>query len=79
MDTDGSILVAGNGGNALVRVGMDGKATVLAKGGLFDGPASVALATLGSKKHALLTNFGLVTLLSMKTPKVALLSYGPLP
>ena len=79
VDTDGSILVAGNGGNALVRVGMDGKATVLAKGGLFDGPASVALATLGSKKHALLTNFGLVTLLSMKTPKVALLSYGPLP
>ncbi|WP_437286037.1 SMP-30/gluconolactonase/LRE family protein [Sorangium sp. So ce406] len=78
-DADGSILVAGNGGNALVRVGTDGTATVLAKGGLFDGPASVALATLGSKKHALLTNFGLITLLSMKTPKVGLLSYGPLP
>ncbi|WP_437580023.1 SMP-30/gluconolactonase/LRE family protein [Sorangium sp. So ce887] len=79
VDADGSILVAGNGGNALVRVGTDGKATVLAIGGLLDGPASVALATLGSEKHALLTNFGLITLLAMKTPKVGLLSYGPLP
>lgn len=79
VDADGSILVAGNGGNALVRVGTDGKAAVLAIGGLLDGPASVALATLGSEKHALLTNFGLITLLSMKTPKVGLLSYGPLP
>ncbi|HTN82448.1 MAG TPA: hypothetical protein VL242_02120 [Sorangium sp.] len=77
-DADGSILVAGNAGNALVRVGAEGNATVLVKDGPLDGPASVALATLGSKKYALVTNFGLVTLLAMKTPRTGLLSYGPL-
>ncbi|WP_438011866.1 SMP-30/gluconolactonase/LRE family protein [Sorangium sp. So ce321] len=77
-DADGSILVAGNAGNALVRVGPEGDATVLVEEGLLDGPASVALATLHSKKYALVTNFGLITLLAMKTPRTGLLSYGPL-
>ncbi|WP_437661823.1 SMP-30/gluconolactonase/LRE family protein [Sorangium sp. So ce1182] len=77
-DADGSILVAGNAGNALVRVGAEGNATVLVKDGLLDGPASVALATLHAKKYALVTNFGLVTLLAMETPHPGLLSYGAL-
>jgi hypothetical protein len=29
--------------------------------------------------YALVTNFGIVTLLSMTTPHVGILSYGPLP
>jgi sugar lactone lactonase YvrE len=78
-DADGSILVVGNAGNSLVRIDTGGEATVLVQGGLLDGPASVAFATLSSKKYALVTNFGLVTLLSMKTPHVGMLSYGPLP
>ena len=55
-DQDGTIFVVGNGGNSLVRVGVDGKASVLSQGGLFDGPASVAIATLNSRKYALMTN-----------------------
>jgi hypothetical protein len=78
-DADGSLFVAGNGGNSLVHVGLDGKANVLSQGGLFDGPASVSIATLGSKKHAIMTNFGFVSLVQKKTPHVGLLSYGPLP
>lgn len=79
VDADGSVLVAGDGGNSLVRVGIDGKANVLSKGGLFDGPASVSIATLGSKKYAILTNFGFISLVQKKTPHVGLLSFGPLP
>ena len=78
-DADGTIFVAGNGGNSLVHVGLDGKASVLSQGGLFDGPASVSIATLNSKKYALMTNFGFVSLVQKKTPHVGLLSYGPLP
>jgi sugar lactone lactonase YvrE len=77
-DVDGSIYVAGNGGNSLVHVGVDGKAKVLSQGGLFDGPASVSLATLNSKKYALMTNFGFISLVQKKTPHVGLLSFGPL-
>ena len=77
LDADGSVLVTANGGNALVRVGTDGKATALVEGGVFDGPASVSLATLNSKKYAIITNFGLISLLGGKTPKPGLLSYGP--
>jgi hypothetical protein len=78
-DVDGSIFVAGNGGNSLVHVGLDGQANVLSKGGLFDGPASVSIATLNSKRYALMTNFGFISLVEKKTPHVGLLSYGPLP
>lgn len=45
---------------------------------VFDGPASVALAMLDSNKYVLVTDFGLITLLVMKTPRTSLLSYGPL-
>ena len=76
---DGSLFVAGDGGNALVHVGTDGKATVLSTGGLLDGPASVSLVTLGSSKYALLSNFGLGSYLAKEVPNVGLLSYGPLP
>lgn len=78
-DADESLFVAGDGGNSLVQVGADGKATVLAKGGLLDGPASVSLATIGAKKYALVSNFGIGTILAKKTPNVGMLSYGPLP
>jgi hypothetical protein len=78
-DTDGSLFVAADGGNSLVRIGADGQATVLAEGGLLDGPASVSLATIHAKKYALLSNFGIGAILAKKTPNVGLLSYGPLP
>jgi hypothetical protein len=78
-DADGTLFVAGNGGNSLVQVGTDGTATVLQKGGLLDGPASVSLATINAKKYALVSNFGIGSVLAKKTPNVGLLSYGPLP
>jgi len=79
VDADGSFFIAGDGGNSLVHVGTEGKATVLSQGGLFDGPASVSLGTLGAKKYAFLSNFGIGSYLEKKTPQVGLLSYGPLP
>lgn len=80
-DTDGTLLLASNGGNALLRIGKDGKATKLIEKDKFDGPASVSVATLpDGKKYAIVTNFALGSFSTPgAVPKPGLLSYGPLP
>ena len=82
LDKDGSIIVAVNKLNKIVRVSMDKKITVLESGGILDFPASVKIdnGTVGQQQqqqHILyITNFGFISAGKHLTPKVALLKAG---
>lgn len=52
VDADGSLLIAANGINAITRVGMDGKPTIVIDKGLLDSPASTWI----SNKTLFITN-----------------------
>jgi sugar lactone lactonase YvrE len=78
-DADGTILVAANGQNAVLRVDKTAKTTTIVDKGILQEPASVAPATLNGKKYLLLANFALNTAMSGGTPHPGLVSYGPLP
>jgi sugar lactone lactonase YvrE len=79
LDKDGSIIVAVNKLNEIVRVSMDKKITVLESGGILDFPASVKIdsSTTGQQQHILyITNLGSIPDAKHLTPRVALLKAG---
>jgi sugar lactone lactonase YvrE len=79
LDKDGSIIVAVNKLNEIVRVSMDKKITVLESGGILDFPASVKIdsSTTGQQQHILyITNLGSIPDAKHPTPRVALLKAG---
>ena len=77
-DTDGSLIVADNATNQLVRVGTDGKPSVIVKSDLFNFPTSAVPGTVGGKKYVYVVNAAFAPAADSKQHP-ALLSYGPLP
>ena len=83
-NNDGSMIVAVNKLNKIVKVSMDKKITVLESGGILDFPASVKIgdnnsATPGQQQHnhtLYITNFGFISYNKHLLPKVALLKAG---
>lgn len=74
-DEDGSLIVTANGVNALVRVGLDGKTTTLAKGAPLDSPASDAITTVNGERQLIVTNSAFVAAQTPgATPKPSLTS-----
>ncbi|MFS8070120.1 MAG: SMP-30/gluconolactonase/LRE family protein [Byssovorax sp.] len=55
VDTDGTLLIAANGINSIVRVGTDGKTSVVVAKDKLDSPASVAIGTK-PEKNLFITN-----------------------
>lgn len=60
VDEDGSLIVAANSQNTILRVGMDGKSTVLTSGSPLQFPASVAIATVAGARSVFITNAAFV-------------------
>jgi hypothetical protein len=56
VDQDGSLIVALNGKNEIVRVGMDGKVTTMFAGCTLDSPASVAVGMINGASQLFITN-----------------------
>jgi sugar lactone lactonase YvrE len=56
VDQDGSLIVAANSQNTILRVGMDGKSSVLTSGSPLQFPASVATAMVAGKRALFITN-----------------------
>jgi hypothetical protein len=88
-DGDGSMIVAVNKLNKIVKVSMDKKVTVLESDGILDFPASMKIdnnssSTAGQQQqghghhqHSLyITNFGFISSGKHLVPKVALLKAG---
>jgi hypothetical protein len=86
-DVDGSMIVAVNKLNKIVKVSMDKKLTVLESDGILDFPASMKIdnnssSTAGQQQqghhqHSLyITNFGFISSGKHLVPKVALLKAG---
>jgi sugar lactone lactonase YvrE len=75
-DDDGSLFIAADSANALVRVDRGGQvtSTFLDNSHQLDYPTSVALATVDGRRYAFITNLALTT-----KAQPGLLSYGPLP
>jgi sugar lactone lactonase YvrE len=78
LDKDGSIIIAVNKLNKIVRVSMDKKITALESDGILDFPASVKIdnGTAGQEHILYITNFGFVSAGKHLTPRVALLKAG---
>jgi sugar lactone lactonase YvrE len=78
VDKDGSIIIAVNKLNKIVRVSMDKKITALDSDGILDFPASVKIdnGSAGQKHILYITNFGFVSAGKHLTPRVALLKAG---
>jgi sugar lactone lactonase YvrE len=78
VDKDGSIIIAVNKLNKIVRVSMDKKITALESDGILDFPASVKIdnGSAGQKHILYITNFGFVSAGKHLTPRVALLKAG---
>jgi sugar lactone lactonase YvrE len=78
VDKDGSIIIAVNKLNKIVRVSMDKKITALESDGILDFPASVKIdnGTAGQEHILYITNFGFVSAGKHLTPRVALLKAG---
>jgi sugar lactone lactonase YvrE len=81
LDKDGSIIVAVNKLNEIVRVSMDKKITVLESGGVLDFPASVKIdsSTTGQQQQQqilYITNLGSIPTGKHLIPRVALLKAG---
>ena len=77
-NNDGSMIVAVNKLNKIVKVSMDRKITVLESGGMLDSPASVKIDNTSKQQHTLyITNFGFISFSKQLVPKVALLKAGP--
>ena len=62
VDEDGSIIVAVNRADKLVRVQTDGTMSTLAAGPPLDFPASLAIRTLDGKRQLLITNTALISI-----------------
>jgi sugar lactone lactonase YvrE len=75
---DGSIIVAVNKLNKVVRVSMDKKITVLESGGILDFPASLKIdnGTVGQQHTLYITNFGFISAGKHLIPRVGLLKAG---
>ena len=78
VDADGSLLVALNRLNRIVRVGAGGSVTVVAEGGVLDFPASLAIADVGGERSLLVTSFALATASAGRAAHPALVAM-PLP
>lgn len=71
---DGSLWVAVNRQNRLVRVDPAGKLTTVAEGGVLDFPASLAFGSVGGEPSLLITSFALGAALSGGQPNPALVA-----
>jgi len=73
-NNDGSMIIAVNKLNKIVKVSMDRKITVLESGGILDFP-SVKIDNT-NKQQLYITNFGFISFGKGLVPKVALLKAG---
>lgn len=76
-DVDGSLIVADNFTNQLVRIGTDGKSSVIVKGGEFDFPTSAVPGTVNGQRNVYIVNAAFAPGADGKAHP-GLLSYGPL-
>jgi sugar lactone lactonase YvrE len=75
---DGSLWVAMNRANRVLRITPDQRLHAVEAEGVFDGPASLAIVEEGGRRWMYVTNFGFITASRGGTPRLGLLKF-PLP